>query len=198
MKKIEDLFKSALKDQELPYNESAWNDMSKKLDARSGGASGNLKWILGAAGAVVITVGTLIYINSNDGSNIQENKEKSIASLETESIENTNSNEIESDEIISKNQSQEDDATEVPTNKAKHRVKKQSNATKQPELIQIIECCDEKVVQLIPPVYRETTVKEETLIENPGVKEILTFNALTDKCLNDEFVYLNKTNKVFG
>ena len=46
MKKIEDLFKSALKDQELPYNESAWNDMSKKLDARSGGASGNLKWTL--------------------------------------------------------------------------------------------------------------------------------------------------------
>ena len=30
MKKIEDLFKSALRDQELPYDESAWNEMSKK------------------------------------------------------------------------------------------------------------------------------------------------------------------------
>ena len=47
MKKIEDLFKSALKDQELPYHESAWKDMSKKLDARSAGASGNFNWIFG-------------------------------------------------------------------------------------------------------------------------------------------------------
>ena len=33
MKKIEDLFKSALRDQELPYDERAWNEMSKKLDS---------------------------------------------------------------------------------------------------------------------------------------------------------------------
>ena len=193
MKKIEDLFKSALKDQELPYNESAWNEMSKKLDARSGGASGNLKWILGAAGAVVVTVGTLIYVNSNNVSNIQENKEKNIASLETKSIKNTN--DIDSDEIISENQVQEDNTTEKSNNEVQVKSKTISNETNQQEVVQIIECCDEKVVQLIPPVYRETTVKEETLIENPGVKEILTFNTLTDKCLNDEFVYLNENKQ---
>lgn len=195
MKKIEDLFKSALKDQELPYNESAWNDMSKKLDARSGGASGNLKWILGAAGAVVVTVGTLIYINNNTGSNIQDNKENNIASLETKSIENTKTNQIKSDELISENQSQEEEIIEGSNNKTKVKSKTPSNKINQPELIEIIECCEEKVVRLIPPVYRETTVKEEILIENPGVKEILTFNALTDKCLNDEFVYLNKNKQ---
>ena len=193
MKKIEDLFKSALKDQELPYNESAWNEMSKKLDARSGGASGNLKWILGAAGAVVVTVGTLIYVNSNNVSNIQENKEKNIASLETKSIKNTN--DIDSDEIISENQVQEDNTTEKFNNEVQVKSKTISNETNQQEVVQIIECCDEKIVQLIPPVYRETTVKEETLIENPGVKEILTFNTLTDKCLNDEFVYLNENKQ---
>ena len=193
MKKIEDLFKSALKDQELPYNESAWNEMSKKLDARSGGASGNLKWILGAAGAVVVTVGTLIYVNSNNVSNIQENKEKNIASLETKSIKNTN--DIDSDEIISENQVQEDNTTEKSNNEVQVKSKTISNETNQQEVVQIIDCCDEKIVQLIPPVYRETTVKEETLIENPGVKEILTFNTLTDKCLNDEFVYLNENKQ---
>ena len=198
MKKLEDLFKSALKDQELPYNKGAWNQMSKKLDARSSGASGNSNWILGAAGVVVVVVvvvGTLILINSNNGSNIQDNKEKSIASLETKSIENTKSNQIKSDELISEDQSQEEDIIEGTNNKTKIKGKTPSNEIKQPEVIEIIDCCEEKVVQLIPPVYRETTVKEETLIENPGVKETLTFNSLTDKCLNDEFVYFNKNKQ---
>ena len=34
MRNIEDLFKEALKDQELPYNKDAWSKMNKKLDAR--------------------------------------------------------------------------------------------------------------------------------------------------------------------
>ena len=77
MKKIEDLFKSALRDQELPYDESAWNEMSKKLDARSGGggASGNLKWILGTAGAIVVSVGVLLYMDNNNDVKDQSNNQ---------------------------------------------------------------------------------------------------------------------------
>ena len=95
MKKIEDLFKSALKDQELPYNENAWNQMSKKLDAR-GGASGNLKWLLGAAGIAVITVGTLLYLNNNN-KDVQKNISQSLAST-NQNTENTNSNDIDSNQ----------------------------------------------------------------------------------------------------
>ena len=193
MKKLEDLFKSALRDQELPYNEGAWNQMSKKLDARSGGSSGNLNWILGAAG-VVVAVGTLIYINNDNGSNIQENKEKSIAKLETKSIENTNSNDIGSDEILSENKIQEDNTSEKSNNEVKVKTKTTSNETNPEEVVQIIECCDEKVVRLIPPVYRETTLTEEPEEINI-TKEVLTFNVLIDKCLNDEFVYSNENNK---
>jgi hypothetical protein len=195
MKKLEDLFKSALRDQELPYNEGAWNQMSKKLDARSGGASGNLNWILGAAGVLVVAVGTLLYFNSNNGSNIQENKEKSIASLETKSIENTNSNDIDSDELISENQVQEDNTTENSNNEVKVKTKITSKETNPEEVVQIIECCDEKVVRLIPPVYRETTLVEVSEEINTAKEEVLTYNILIDKCLNDEFVYSNENNK---
>ncbi|MDO7614168.1 MAG: hypothetical protein MUQ75_08000 [Crocinitomicaceae bacterium] len=195
MKKLEDLFKSALRDQELPYNEGAWNQMSKKLDARSGGASGNLNWILGAAGVLVVAVGTLLYFNGNNGSNIQENKEKSIASLETKSIENTNSNDIDSDELISENQVQEDNATENSNNEVKVKTKITSKETNPEEVVQIIECCDEKVVRLIPPVYRETTLVEVSEEINTAKEDVLTYNILIDKCLNDEFVYSNKNNK---
>jgi len=195
MKKLEDLFKSALRDQELPYNEGAWNQMSKKLDARSGGASGNLNWILGAAGVLVVAVGTLLYFNGNNGSNIQENKEKSIASLETKSIENTNSNDIDSDELISENQVQEDNTTENSNNEVKVKTKITSKETNPEEVVQIIECCDEKVVRLIPPVYRETTLVDVSEEINTAKEEVLTYNILIDKCLNDEFVYSNENNK---
>ena len=82
MKRLEDLFKSALKDQELPYDEGAWNQMSKKLDARSAGASGNFNWIFGAAGILLITVGTLIYLNSDNDTKIKESPKNNLAKLE--------------------------------------------------------------------------------------------------------------------
>ena len=51
--------------------------MSKKLDARSGGggASGNLKWIRGTAGALGVTVGVLLYMDNN--TNVQAGVKKS-------------------------------------------------------------------------------------------------------------------------
>ena len=94
MKKIEDLFKSALKDQELPYNESAWKDMSKKLDARSGGVSGNLKWILGVAGAVVVTVCVMLYTYNN--TDVKDQSNNQIASNDLKLNEKTDSNELAS------------------------------------------------------------------------------------------------------
>ena len=192
MKKIEDLFKSALKDQELPYNENAWNQMSKKLDAR-GGASGNLKWLLGAAGIAVITVGTLLYLNNNNNKDVQKNISQSLART-NQNTENTNSNDIDSDELISENQVQEDNVTEKSNNEVKVNRKTTSNETIQQEVVQIIECCDEKVVRLIPPVYRETTLEEESEEINTAKEEVLTYNILIDKCLNDEFVYSNENN----
>ena len=61
--------------------------------------------------------------------------------------------------------------------------------------IQVVECCDEKVEKLITPVYRETTVKEEKVVENPVLKEKLTFSPVYDKCLNDIFIYQNENNQ---
>ena len=70
-----------------------------------------------------------------------------------------------------------------------------SNESNQEEVIQVVECCDEKVEKLITPVYRETTVKEETVFENPALKEKLNFSPVNDKCLNDVFIYLNENNQ---
>ena len=195
MKKIEDLFKSALKDQELPYDESAWNEMSKKLDARSGGggASGNLKWILGTAGAIVVTVGVLLYMDNN--TDIEEQSNNQIANTDLKLNENTDSNNSESSNVASETQSETDDSSEKSYEKSNSKEVESSNESNQEELIQVLECCDEKVEKLITPVYRETTVKEETVVENPVFKEILTFSTVNDKCLNDVFIYLNENNQ---
>ena len=190
MKKIEDLFKSALRDQELPYDESAWNEMSKKLDARSGGgASGNLKWILGTAGAIVVTVGVFLYMGNN--TDVEEQTKNQIASSDLKLNENTDSNNSESSNVASETQSETDDSTE----KSNAKEVESSKESNQEEVIQVVECCDEKVEKLITPVYRETTLKEETVVENPVLKEKLTFNPVNDKCLNDVFIYQNENNQ---
>ena len=191
MKKIEDLFKSALNDQELPYDESAWNEMSKKLDARNGGggASGNLKWILGTAGAIVVTVG--VFLNMDNNTDIEEQSNNQIANTDLKLNENTDSNNSESSKVASETQSETDDSTE----KSNAKQVESSNELNQEEVIQVVECCDEKVEKLITPVYRETTVKEETVVENPVLKEKLTFSPVYDKCLNDVFIYHNENNQ---
>ena len=193
MKKIEDLFKSALRDQELAYDESAWNEMSKKLDARSGGASGNLKWILGTAGAIVVTVGVLLYMDNN--TDVKEQSNNQIASTDLKLNENTDTNNSESSNVVSETQSETDDSTEKSNEKSNTKEVESSNESNQEEAIQVVECCDEKVEKLITPVYRETTVKEETVVENPRLNEILTFSTVNDKCLNDVFIYLNENNQ---
>ena len=71
MRNIEDLFKEALKDQELPYNKDAWSKMNKKLDARNPKSSNGFKWILGAAGAAVIIAAYLFLDSDNEPSQIQ-------------------------------------------------------------------------------------------------------------------------------
>ena len=191
MKKIEDLFKSALNDQELPYDESAWNEMSKKLDARNGGggASGNLKWILGTAGAIVVTVG--VFLNMDNNTDIEEQSNNQIANTDLKLNENTDSNNSESSKVASETQSETDDSTE----KSNAKQVESSNELNQEEVIQVVECCDEKVEKLITPVYRETTVKEETVVENPVLKEKLNFSPVYDKCLNDVFIYHNENNQ---
>ena len=148
--------------------------MSKKLDARSGGggASGNLKWIRGTAGAIVVTVGVLLYMDNN--TDIEEQSNNQIANTDLKLNENSDSNNSESSNVASETQSETDDSYEKSNEKSNSKEVESSNESNQEELIQVLECHDEKVEKLITPVYRETTVKEETVVENPVFKEILT------------------------
>lgn len=195
MKKLEDLFKSALRDQELPYNEGAWNQMSKKLDARSGGASGNLNWILGAAGVLVVVVGTLLYLNNDNETKTENNSKNKLAGLKPKTEDNASTNNVEAIQPIETKQ-EEIESIEVSNEKTVPKNKAKSIELEKPEVIEHT-CCgdDEKLVRLIPPVYRETTLEEEPEEINTAKEEVLIFNISIDKCLNDEFIYSNENNK---
>ena len=201
MKKIEDLFKSALRDQELPYDESAWNEMSKKLDARSGGggASGNLKWILGTAGAIVVTVGVLLYMDNNTDDKEQSNKQ--IASNEL-TPEETYSETVKARKKSNKKSSEKEVQSSNESNQTDLRSNKKgnSNDSKSKEVVQVLECCDEKVEKLITPVYRETTVlpiSEETFeIEESTQSIISDWYVEPNVCQNTVWNYSNDNNKV--
>ena len=198
MKKIEDLFKSALRDQELPYDESAWNEMSKKLDARSGGASGNLKWVLGTAGAIVVTVGVMLYMDNNTV--VKEQSNNQIASSDLDLNEKTASNAIESNELESKTQSETDNSNENSNEKLNNKEVESSNELKQEEVVKIVECCDEKVEKLITPVYRETTTLPipEEIFELEESTEGIIFDWYVEPnvCQNTVWNYSNDKNKV--
>ena len=196
MKKIEDLFKSALKDQELPYNESAWKDMSKKLDARSGGVSGNLKWILGVAGAVVVTVCVMLYTYNN--TDVKDQSNNQIASNDLKLNEKTDSN-----ELASETQSE----TEKSNEKLNTKEVESPNESNQEEVVQIVECCDEKVEKLITPVYRETSTLPDSVAEiinemkAAALEEsyediIFDWYVEPNVCQNTVWNYSNDNNKV--
>jgi hypothetical protein len=194
MKRLEDLFKSALKDQELPYDEGAWNQMSKKLDARSAGASGNFNWIFGAAGILLITVGTLIYLNSDNDTKIKESPKNNLAKLETKPKDPKNQILDDSNKSVNV-QPQKHERVEIAKEKAVSKHEKKPSVQKNTEVVQTTCCGDnDKVVHLIPPVYREATVEEHHEIK-PETLNALTFNTLSDRCLHDEWVYTNENKE---
>ena len=130
----------------------------------------------------------------DNNADIEEQSNNQIANTDLKLNENTDSNNSESSNVASETLSETDDSYEKSKEKSIKKVES-SNESNQEELTQVLECCDEKVEKLITPVYRETTVKEETVVENPVLKEILTFSPVNDKCLNDVFIYLNENNQ---
>ncbi len=192
MKNIEELFKSALKDQEMPYNEQAWNEMSKKLDARSGsgGMSGNLKWIIGAAGVSILTVVSIYSLYSPETSK-NTDKKKNYAELKKDhkndketnktvqkesEVSNTSSKGVESVESSSPVVAESTPITELNTVSVEGTPVPDNN--------------ENNVTELISPVFREVQEKNtEAVVKREP--EVLRFNKVNDHCLNDKFDYMN-------
>ena len=189
MKNIEDLFKSALKDQELPYNESAWNQMSKKLDAR-GGASGNLKWILGATGIAVLAVATLWYVSNNEHAATSIQKETPVLSENNKAVLEEEQDRFEKNEsnVVAEetNENSNHDQAKVSNHKEASNKAPLSNETTTPEtpVEYLPNYNEESVVELIDPVYRE--------VESSNKKESIRFQDVKDHCLHEKLSYENK------
>jgi hypothetical protein len=197
MKKIEDLFRTALKDQELPYDESAWNDMSKRLDAR-GGSAGQLKWILGAAVVASITIGSILYVNNKETNTINTTDLKLTSNgQEFESNSTERNNEI--DDVIDSQTFEDSQTPKNTTEKTINAKSKVIDSKKEELIIEEIPCCGdlEPVVEeiLVPPVYREPIIEKEVKEQVPLIKtENLIFAPVSNQCKNNEWTYYNKNN----
>lgn len=94
---LENNFKDAFEQYELPYNESAWTSLNEKLDKLQGGntpkaTSGNsqFKWIAGAAIAIIAS-SALIYSLVKDDGSVSPTNDKAIAK-QTEQTSEINNN----------------------------------------------------------------------------------------------------------
>ena len=195
MKNIEDLFKSALKDQELPYDESAWNSMSQKLDARSGGGmSGNLKWILGVAGISVVAIVSVYYLNNPENA-VTEDKNKSAEVTSKDEVKNENKTSIEEKDAVISTETVQDTKEVVASPQHSNVVETAETVetAKSEEYTNNIDPNenDGQSTELIDPVFREVQTTEET---DNIVAEAVRFNTVKDHCLNDLFSY-NNNNK---
>ena len=188
MRNIEDLFKEALKNQELPYNKDAWSKMNKKLDARNPKSSNGYKWILGAAGAAVIIASYLFLDSDNEPSQVQAE----ITQQENKLVGTGEETEKES-------------VTEI-SNKTEIEVETQESVVVQsPE--NSITCCDdshqkpldeamikntEPDTELQQPVYREVEI-----ITTKSDERIAPLHLTTpkDHCLNQDFTYKNSNDE---
>ena len=194
MKNIEDLFKSALKGQELPYDEMAWNKMSKKLDSRSGGMSGNLKWIIGAAGISVVTIVSVYYLNNSENT-VTQDKNKYAEVTSKDEVNNKNTTSIEEKDGVISNETVQN-TKEVASTHSSNSVEtsetvETSNSQEDLNITGPIGI-SEQITELIDPVFREVQTTEETITETP---EVVRFNMLKDYCLNDLFRYKNSNNQ---
>jgi hypothetical protein len=198
MKKIEDLFRSALKDQELPYDDSAWNEMSKRLDAR-GGSAGQLKWILGAAVVAAITIGSILYVNNKEPKTNKITAPK-LASNEGDLKLNSNEGNNESlSKNIDANTVEDDQSSENTSENTQSSKSIGIDIDKKEFIIEEVRCCGdvEPVVEeiLVPPVYREALLEKEVEEQLPTMNsENLVFASISNYCLNEEWSYFNKNN----
>lgn len=90
---LEQNFKDAFEEYELPYNSSAWTALSDKLDKLQGAPtkaapSNHWKWISGVAVLAIITTTAIVFTTSEDG---KQTTNTSIAENKTPTVEKTNS-----------------------------------------------------------------------------------------------------------
>ena len=204
MKKIDDLFKSALKGHELPYNESAWNEMSKRLDAR-GGSAGYLKWICGVSVAA-IAIGTIFYFNHTD-TNTKNNTDLKLVGNNKKEFKSkfspVNSEEIDSNYVLNNDTITRASETKLKIEKRAIFTgvtdeKEKSSVKKAPSPI-----VDKSLVEevLVPPVYRESIIElEEDVKDNETQvqsieEEDFVFSFVSNQCINEEWSYTNKNNQ---
>lgn len=196
MKNIEELFKSALKDQELPYDEGAWNKMSKKLDSRNGGISGNLKWIIGAVGISVVAIVSVYYLSNSDSqSTITKDKNNYSEVTSKNKTNNKSITSIEEKESEISDKTAEDSKVMISTPNSKSVEKSEtvetSNSQEDLNITGPIGI-SEQITELIDPVFREVQTTEELITETP---EVVRFNMVKNYCLNDLFSYKNTNNQ---
>ena len=187
MRDIEELFKTSLKDHELPYDENAWSQMSKRLDAKNGVASSNLKWFIGAASVVAI-VATYLFVTAEETAKTPINKH---SQTETEKKNVLHP----SKEGLSK-----EDSSVVSLN-VEAKSPENINITisrdeKKNQLIEGLELdiIEEQIISdLIAPVYRE--VELTGLSDNHESQVKLHFNKMGNQCLNSTISYSNTNEK---
>ncbi|MDR0800949.1 hypothetical protein [Fluviicola sp.] len=86
MKNIEQLIKESLENHELPYNEAAWESMSKRLDGTSPSPFYRKWWVAASIGTVL--VGSALFFTMNSQSESAGNTQKDIPAL-TQNIKNS-------------------------------------------------------------------------------------------------------------
>lgn len=184
---IEELFKTSLKDHELPYDENAWSQMSKRLDAKNGVASSNLKWFIGAASVFAI-VATYLFVTAEETAKTPINKHSQT--------------ETEKKNILhpSKEDLSKDDSSVVSLNvEAKSPENKNITISRDEKKNQLIEGLELDIIEeqiisdLIAPVYRE--VELTGLSDNHESQVKLHFNKMGNQCLNSTISYSNTNEK---
>ncbi len=187
MRDIEELFKTSLKDHELPYDENAWSQLSKRLDAKNGVASSNLKWFIGAASVVAI-VATYLFVTAEETAKTPINKHSQT--------------ETEKKNVLhpSKEDLSKEDSSVVSLN-VEAKSPENINITisrdeKKNQLIEGLELdiIEEQIISdLIAPVYRE--VELTGLSDNHESQVKLHFNKMGNQCLNSTISYSNTNEK---
>lgn len=92
MKHIEQLIKESLENHELPYNEAAWESISKRLDGTSPSPFYRKWWVAASIGTVLVGSALFFTLNSQSESNGQTQKDAPALSQNTGTTPTTKQN----------------------------------------------------------------------------------------------------------
>lgn len=155
MKGIEEIIKESVQNYEVPYDASAWDSLSAKLDANTKVAPKKWPWILGIAGAAAI-ITTIVLVQNQD-----ENTPTIAQTQETEQTIVTPNNKVEQNKVqtIEENKSTPeeviaDDNNVSPNNNSNNTVVYNDNNTVK---------SDDK--------HSDTTVKNDSDTGNSSVED---------------------------